>query len=76
MSTAIVMLCPCCFVDDKGQKVEYYRALVRASDKQGGVKYTLEKCCKDIKGLDDISLSCDCSIFYDRYGRICSVASV
>lgn len=72
MSTSIVMICPCYFVDDKGQKVEYYRALVRTVD-NGGVKYTLEKCCKDIKGLDDDHLSCDCLILYDRYGRICSV---
>lgn len=74
-TTSIEKICPCSFYDEKGKEVEYYRVLVRTTDENGGVTYTLEKACKEIRGLDELGLGYDCVCLYDRYGRICAVTT-
>ena len=74
-TTCIEKILVCRFVDESGKSVEYYRALVCTFEENGGVSYSLDKCCKEIRGLDDLGFGCPCVCLYDRYGRICSVTS-
>lgn len=66
----------CVFVDKKtGEKVKYYRILVRNSC-GGGDYVSLEKATAEGYNAARDVLGCSCRIFYDSKGRICGFEPV